>query len=116
MNQPERGAFLTGSRVYGTPTVKSDIDMVVLLSPAELELLREYADDPGHRCPSMLEDNAAGDDSPTGSFMFGKLNLIVTTSRTRYMQWREGTQTLIARKPVTRDEACELFREIRVRG
>ena len=38
------------------------------------------------------------------------LNLIVVTDCDTYHVWRNGTDELIARKPVTRDVAVELFR------
>jgi hypothetical protein len=86
-------AFATGSRVYGTPTEASDVDLCVVLSEADLALLRELCDgDPG----------SGGD-----SLRFGKLNLICFTLEESAEPWRVATERLAARKPVTRDEAVK---------
>lgn len=34
-------AILTGSQVYGEPDGDSDVDMVVFITPVELEILRK---------------------------------------------------------------------------
>jgi predicted nucleotidyltransferase len=88
-------AFLTGSRVYGTPREDSDIDLAVLMSSAELGALLRLAD-----------PEAQGHEYEDGvSIRFGNLNLIVFCAKDEFDAWRSATQELIARKPVTRAEA-----------
>lgn len=88
-------AFVTGSRVYGTPRPESDIDLCVVVSEHDLALLSERADeDPG---------------SGGHSLRFGKLNLIVLGQRS-FEAWQEATNELVAMKPVTREKAVELIK------
>lgn len=92
-------AFLTGSRAYGTPTPKSDWDLVVLVDhETAAKLKAEFAE----RGASYVD-----------SIRVGALNLILPTTRKRYDVWADGTQQLKARAPVTRDEAVELFQQLR---
>lgn len=88
-------AFLTGSQVYGTPTAQSDVDLAVRVSDSDCELLATLADqEPG---------------SGGMSIRFGNLNLICLGERS-FEAWREATEELIARKPVTRDEAVKVIK------
>lgn len=90
-------AFVTGSRVYGTPRPDSDIDLCVTgISELDYHLLRENADD--HK--------GSGD----GSLVFGRLNLILLDAA-EFEVWREATNELAARKPVTREEAVREFKD-----
>ena len=98
-------AFLTGSRVYGSPTNSSDVDLVVCVTKAELEILRDLA---------HSQDGSGGPDV-SASLRFGRLNLITVTDTTDYETWAEGTRRLIERKPVTRDTAVETFKKIQGR-
>lgn len=94
-------AFLTGSQVYGTPHEKSDIDLVVLVSPSDLKTL------------CTLHSDAPAEDYEgvtSSAIRFGKLNLLCVTTPEDLAVWREGTDELTARKPVTRPEAVELFK------
>ena len=101
--------FLTGSRVYGTPHNQSDLDVVVQLSKEEWELLLSIG---GSTAPA-----SAAEEFPTLSIRFGNLNLICAKNDDWLEAWWRGTQDLIARKPVTRDEAVatfdKLFKEIK---
>lgn len=36
-------AFITGSRAYGTPREDSDLDLVILTTPAAKEILRKIS-------------------------------------------------------------------------
>lgn len=90
-------AFLTGSRVYGTPRPDSDIDLVILvdgLTGDALELLKE------------------GD----GAIRFGRLNLIACYDKQDFLNWKKGTDQLreIARLegPVTREQARKHLRRV----
>jgi predicted nucleotidyltransferase len=99
--------FITGSRVYGTPTEKSDIDLVCLIEDSDTvdELI-------------AAADHTDASDAGVGgcSIVFGKLNLIVLSQSAMYDAWREATDELIARKPVTRAEACKVHEEHRKRA
>ena len=44
---------------------------------------------------------------------FGKLNLIVCTEPLIYQAWKDGTEKLIAEKPVTRERAVEVISKLR---
>lgn len=114
-------AFVTGSRVYGAPTRKSDIDLVVMTTPAQIEALRELADadDPLHK-PTEWSDPGPMDDvgGLTASLKFGNLNLICVTGHIGYGVWLTGTKELAKLaadrgRPVTRDEAVLHFRALR---
>lgn len=87
-------AFLTGSRVYGTPREDSDIDIVVHLESEEISQLldKEYSTNNNYNATSA-------------SIRFGNLNLICMSDHQEYLAWYQATKELKARKPVTRDEA-----------
>lgn len=94
-------SFLTGSQVYGTPTEKSDVDMVVLVSEKDRNIL------------------LANSDKGTSKIVFGKLNLIILSKDNpaeveQFLLWKKGTEDLIARRPVTRDFAINYLDEIGV--
>lgn len=96
-------AFLTGSRAYGTPRPDSDVDLCVLLSHDDLEALALQA-------PQANGEPASGDENDA-SLRFGRLNLIAMTDPDRFAAWKEATAELVARKPVTRDQAIKLIDE-----
>ena len=89
-------AVLTGSRAYGTPTSESDIDIVLLCTRPEGEMLAELAD----------ETIGYGTDY---SCRFGKINLIVVFNELEFRAWEEGTKTLKQKAPVSKEEAKETF-------
>lgn len=88
MNIEILNGFLTGSHAYGTPNENSDIDFCVLVN--DVQFFWTNSMEKGIR--------------------FGKLNLIAFSSIEKYMRWKDVTNSLIARKPVTRDEAIEAFK------
>jgi hypothetical protein len=92
-------SFITGSCVYGTPTAESDIDLVLTLSSEDIELLSRFADN------GKVSAGADG-----GSLRFGNLNLICI-SEVEMEAWKSATDDLVARKPVTRNEAITLIKE-----
>jgi hypothetical protein len=96
-------AFLTGSRAYGTPRPDSDVDLCVLLSHDDLEALALQA-------PQSNGEPASGDENDA-SLRFGRLNVIAMTDPSRFAAWKEATVELVARKPVTRDQAVKLIDE-----
>jgi hypothetical protein len=93
--------FCTGSQVYGTPTVESDLDLVVVVSPEDFTLLAQF--DPGG--PALVYGGAEN-----GQLKFGKLNLICV-SEAQAPAWAEATAELAAQKPVTREQAIALIDE-----
>ncbi len=102
-------AFLTGSRKYGTPKPESDVDLVVFLTPDDLESLAELADAEGSQMVSCYG-------AENLSIRFGRLNLICVTSEPDYEVWREGTETLHAAKPVSREIAKAMFLGLEARA
>lgn len=80
-------AFLTGSVVYGIPSEKSDIDLVVLTDEHTKNVL-------------------ACDGFP---IRFGCLNLILLTDEEQWAIWKKGTEDLEKIKPVSRETAVAHF-------
>lgn len=78
-------AFVTGSHAYGRPRPDSDLDLVVLIDPAQAEQLTLCADS------SHL--GSAGDASDV-SLNFGPLNLICVSNADDYAWWAAGTRQL----------------------
>lgn len=104
-------AFVTGSQVYGTPTVRSDIDLVVMVSPDDLKLLKDKA---GLQATGDSDPGPEDIGGLSASLKFGKLNLICVTSQKAFNVWKQGTEDLEKRAPVTRDEAVEHFKKLRI--
>lgn len=103
---PDNRSFLTGSYAYGTPRPDSDIDLVALVSPGEIHWLAKAAGDDAHLAKSApSERNSA-------SLRFGKLNLILVTTEALYDAWRQDTEDLKSRRPVTRDEAVRVLKAL----
>lgn len=104
-------SFITGSRAYGTPSLDSDLDLVVKISRYDLGKLVEFCRirnlDPDGNLPDI--EYLTGRSS-TANLRFDGLNLIVTTDDRDYQVWLEGTRELIERRPVTRDEAVATFK------
>lgn len=97
-------AFITGSHAYGTPHAKSDLDIVMLVDDDAGDALVKICDDVEMETYDEIED---------ACLRFGKLNLIMVTSQAIYDAWKTGTEQLITRKPVTRDEAVKVFTALR---
>lgn len=91
-------AFITGSRRYGTPGQDSDIDLVVRCDDDTANMLFDLSDQEGS-CQTIR---------------FGLLNLIVCTSDSTFAKWKQGTEELAAKAPVTREEAVATFKRLRV--
>lgn len=108
-------AFVTGSRKYGTPKADSDIDLVVLVSPADLLLLQKEAD---IECKPHIPRGNSDGGPMSDSLRFGKLNLIAVTWNQAFEAWKKGTEELLARTqermaPIEREEAVALFKSLR---
>ncbi len=105
--QPGR-AFITGSQAYGTPTNKSDVDLVILCGTDVVAFLRLIAD------PEEKKEVAEG--YPEGgreSFRFGKLNVICCTDSIELSVWEAGTKLLMSLPAVTREFAVATFKKLR---
>jgi hypothetical protein len=74
-------AFICGSRAYGTPRPDSDVDLVVLVSAADMLKLAELSECAN---PNITR--------------FGRLNLIPVTSEIEFAAWRLGTEELCRKK------------------
>lgn len=106
-------SFITGSRAYGIPKKGSDVDLVVLVSYETLELLKTLAD-------RVVEVTEQQDYDKTmlmtgASLCFGRLNLIVVTDPDLFHIWRDGTEFLKTKKPVTREKAVQYLTKKRER-
>lgn len=93
-------AFVTGSQVYGTPTENSDIDLVLFIDDEDAAILQRMADD----C-HVNEAEDYGHPGEIAHLRFGKLNLVCIYDESEFFAWMRATRELIARKPVTREEA-----------
>lgn len=89
-------AFLTGSHAYGTPTDKSDVDLVVCASQETIDRLMDLVGVPS--------DYGTG----SGTLRIEDLNLILVSPEL-YEAWRRGTELLVAQAPVTRERAVEVI-------
>ncbi len=98
-------SFLTGSRVYGTPRDDSDVDLVVLLSVRDKDILSEFIDN-----QEEATDRYEGHGT---NYVMGKLNLICVTTQVEFDIWKKGTEDLKAIAPVTREFAVDYFRKLR---
>lgn len=94
-------AFLTGSRVYGTPREDSDFDMVVLMTVADLYAAMQ------HLHGEVVHDYSFS----AGSLRFGDLNLIIQTDPKLFAAWQKARDTLTAIKPVTREVAVAVHKQ-----
>jgi predicted nucleotidyltransferase len=102
-------AFMTGSHVYGTPTEKSDIDLVVLMDPQELDRLRVMSDYGEDRDSYVMARDGA-------SLRFGSLNLIVVTTQEQFDAWARARVECQTLEPCDRDTAKAIHKKHRTRG
>lgn len=91
-------AYITGSRAYGTPRDNSDIDLVIACRTDDISTLWEFTEANDGRCA------------------YGLLNLVVFNldkpdEVKRYESWKAAHDRLVARSPVTKDDAIKEFRE-----
>lgn len=111
--------FLTGSRVYGEPTGESDIDLVVLVTPAVITELRKLADsDDKEKVTGDSDSGPQQFGGESASLRFGKLNLLCLTDLVAYGVWYNGTRILAreaerTRLPIERDVAIQFFDSLR---
>lgn len=109
-------AFLTGSHAYGTPTEDSDVDLVVLCSEADANILRRLADNAGKFLEIPVGDKVAVlPNDGCYALRFGKLNLLACFTQSAYSAWSEGTEELVTERPVPRQEAVRVFDRTRAK-
>jgi hypothetical protein len=99
-------ALFTGSRVYGRPTKESDLDLVLLVTHRERELLIKMADDV---CTNSYE---VGEER-SYSLRFGKLNVIAVTDPVAFAVFQKATKKLKGEGAVDRDRAVEVMKLMR---
>jgi hypothetical protein len=110
-------SFITGSRAYGAPDADSDVDLVVLVTPADLEKLRGLADSDDHE--KLKESSDAGPQGFAGSasLRFGRMNLLCVTDPVAFAVWARGTHLLRREaddgRRVTRELAIRFFEDLR---
>lgn len=92
-------SFITGSYRYGTPTDKSDIDLVVYVDKGTQGLLEDYNENENEQ---ELEDCYGPRYAPV---RFGRLNLILITDKKEFKIWERCSNDLERKKPVLREEA-----------
>ena len=85
-------SFMTGSRVYGTPTTDSDVDICMLMSiSAAMHLAGMAGKDVGEEyegCAIVMR--------------FGMMNIIAHTDEASFRAWKKATNDLIFYRPVSR--------------
>jgi hypothetical protein len=120
LTNAEAPAFLTGSRAYSNyrVTKDSDWDFVVLAEDGNtlIDLCQAADQDVSEAYVHTCVETGRQFVTPSASVKVGKINLIVTTSRDHYDDWRTGTDRLLVRASlsmqVTREEAKDVFREL----
>lgn len=110
-------AFVTGSYAYGIPHLDSDLDLVILVSEEDLDLLVDCVETQPV-CWRNEERHfeippTAANEFDSVSVRYGMLNLVATSNAAVYKAWRDGTAYLKTQRPVSRDEACEYLRKLR---
>ncbi len=91
--------FITGSRVYGTVTPKSDVDLVIHVDSKTADVLRLFSDE-------------------KDVVRFGKLNLIICETELEMSMWKLGTchverESQRTRAGIPKGDAKEIFDRLR---
>jgi len=97
-------SFITGSRIYGSPTSNSDLDLVILVSKDEAEIIKKHADANKNLGDDKVYARHEHDDDIL-ICRYGILNLIMFTDARLFNVWQAGTEECIECKPVTRNFA-----------
>lgn len=88
-------SFLTGSRVYGEPSVDSDLDVVVFVDPRTLAVLSTI----------LGAQEFRPYDRRAKRCKIGGLDLILTSDFGFFEDWKMTTQVLQAVAPVSKEQA-----------
>lgn len=99
------GIYLTGSRAYGTPRPDSDFDWIYFPTAKDQRAHGEMEKAADSHCEIRGNRTAL-----SHTFRFGPVNLLVAHWWSQWSAWVETTRSLVARKPVTREEAVEAFK------
>lgn len=97
-------AFLTGSRVYGSPTPASDYDLVIRISNDEFYTLLPLATKTG-----CFEGEGS---IKTPCITIGKLSLICCTTDDEYDMWKRFTEKAKQKAPLTKKQAIKGRRKV----
>jgi hypothetical protein len=89
-------ALFTGSRVYGKPNKKSDIDLVILIPESTMKTLVGLADNHKNILANVQDHPLYGTfaNNKSVSLRFGRMNIIAVTCPILYATWIEGTEQL----------------------
>lgn len=102
-------SFVTGSYAYGMPASHSDIDLCVLMDIVTLNALRELADSKATKRSAIEEGEPT--ECLSDSLRFGKLNLLCFVDNGLFEVWKNATQFLKKKKPVTRNKAIKFIKK-----
>lgn len=100
----DRPAFLTGSRVYSSPRLNSDVDVVIRVDAELLNVLQANSD------PEYREGYSYGQ-AAAASLRFSNLNLICTTTDQKYDAWKRARDRCQGEAPCTRERAVVIHKE-----
>lgn len=95
-----KDSFPTGSRVYGTPKLDSDFDIVVLCSQEDAIKVFGYLHPDDAMYP--IDENSI-------HIKKGEVDYILCFNEIRFCTWKSVTETLKKIAPVDRDTAKALF-------
>lgn len=107
-------ALLTGSRVYGVPREDSDVDLVLLVSETELNILKTAAD-----TVNVQSTGGSAEESPAivATLRIGRLNILACATQWQFDLWVKGTKHLLEENTITgqfrsRERAVEVFQAL----
>ena len=95
-------AFVTGSRVYGTPTKESDLDLVIFCGADTSVMLMDHDE---------VSQNEDAHVSAYQSVRFGRLNIILCGNEKEYSKWLRAKERCVQERPVTRKRAIAIDKE-----
>ena len=101
-------SILTGSYAYGKPTRESDVDIVILCDKETAEILNDQLR------PDSYFGRGNTHPSVDNSVRQGRINLIIETQEKAFNVWVDGTERLMAQKPIKhKNVAIKLFALLR---
>lgn len=111
----DRPAFVTGSRVYGTPRPDSGLDIVVLLDANTYYKLADHLGCPdcgrGSHAPAGSDHPSASAEESYPPLYLGKINLIPVFSPEMYDGWLKARDLCKAEAPIDRKRAIEIHHQ-----
>lgn len=105
--------LLTGSSVYGFPTLNSDVDMVAFVDEHDMCILQSGSDS-----DSFLGEGSDSEGTQGESLRFGNLNIIATTDEYYFETWRICTEVAIEigrrrKARLNREQSVDIFKRVR---